>query len=250
MISHSPARSPTHPPDLSNPPPRSPTPLPDPLTPSRLPAAPNLTHSPLHHTQVSAPVTENACKCRHLWVQEQMTWEPKASIGVAPSWNGGCAFVIFTISLTNPSFTLRLESEHKRLKKLLATARDAGDQHKNEAERLQNVVEEMKAKHETDVAQARKHAAGLARDKSDLQQAVDAMKTEVARAGRLFPRFGSPLTPNGAAGSDFVLTPAGDDNNGDMFTGGASTNRRKLDASAIFRGLRRGWDVWERRRRS
>ena len=35
--------------------------------------------------------------------------------------------------------------------------------------KLQNVVEEMKAKHETDIAQARKHAAGLARDKSDLQ---------------------------------------------------------------------------------
>ncbi|RDB29713.1 Nuclear migration protein NUM1, partial [Hypsizygus marmoreus] len=130
----------------------------------------------------------------------------------------------------------RLESEHKRLTKLLATARDAGDQHKNEAERLQNVVEEMKAKHETDVAQARKHAAGLARDKSDLQQAVDAMKTEAARAGRRFPRFGSPLTPNGGAGSDFLLTPAGDDSNGDVFTGGASTNRRKLDASAIFGG--------------
>ncbi|GLB42302.1 putative meiotic cell cortex C-terminal pleckstrin homology [Lyophyllum shimeji] len=130
---------------------------------------------------------------------------------------------------------LRLEGEHKRLTKHLATARDAGDQHKNEAERLTNVIEEMKAKHETDIAQARKHAAGLARDKSDLQQAVDTLKNEAAKAGRRFPRFGSPLTPNGAAGSDFLLTPAGgEDGDGDVFTGGASTNRRKLDTSAMF----------------
>ncbi|KAF5379179.1 hypothetical protein D9615_005980 [Tricholomella constricta] len=130
--------------------------------------------------------------------------------------------------------TQRLEGEHKRLTKLLATSRDAGDQHKNEADRLVNLVEEMKAKHETDIAQARKHAAGLARDKSDLQQTVDSLKNEAAKAGRRFPRFGSPLTPNGAAGSDFLLTPAGDDADTDIFTGGASTNRRRLDSSAIF----------------
>ena len=128
----------------------------------------------------------------------------------------------------------RLEGEHKRLTKLLSSSRDAGDQHKNESERLQNVIAEMKAKHETDVAQARKHAAGLQRDKSDLQQTVDTMKADAARAGRRLPRFGSPLTPNGAVGLDF-LTPGGVDDNDDVFsTAGASTNRRKLDTSALF----------------
>ena len=93
----------------------------------------------------------------------------------------------------------------------------------------------MKAKHETDVAQARRHAAGLARDKSDLQQTIDTLKKEATRADRRFPRFGSPLTPNGAGGSDFVSTPAvGEDGTLDVFTGGASTNRRKQDVNAVF----------------
>ncbi|KAH9478703.1 Anucleate primary sterigmata protein A [Psilocybe cubensis] len=129
----------------------------------------------------------------------------------------------------------RLESEHKRLTKALSNARDAADQHKNEGERLQSVVAEMKSKHETDIAQARKHAAGLARDKSDLQQAVDTLKAEVARAGRMLPRFGSPLTPGGADTKDF-LTPAGRDDDGDVFgtTGRGSTNRRNLDVSGLF----------------
>jgi hypothetical protein len=128
----------------------------------------------------------------------------------------------------------RLEAEHKRLTKLLSASRDAGDQHKNESERLQNLVQEMKAKHETDIAHARKHAAGLARDKSDLQQTVDTLKTEVVRAARRFPRFGSPYTPNGTAGQDFLTPAGGDEVEGDLFTGGASTNRRKVDSSAVY----------------
>lgn len=129
----------------------------------------------------------------------------------------------------------RLEGEHKRLTRMLTSSREAADQHKNEAERQQNAYEELKAKHETDVAQARKHAASLQRDKSDLQQALDNMKTEVAKGGRRFPRFGSPLTPNGAAASD-VLTPNNLEED-DVFgtTGRASTNNRKnVDATAFF----------------
>lgn len=87
----------------------------------------------------------------------------------------------------------RMEGEHKRLTKLLAASRDAGEQNKNESERLQNVVEEMKVKHEIDVARARKHAAGLQRDISDLQEAVDNVKVRK----QSLP-VGSPLTPNGA----------------------------------------------------
>ncbi|KAG6873178.1 hypothetical protein C0995_001788 [Termitomyces sp. Mi166 len=131
--------------------------------------------------------------------------------------------------------TQRLEGEQKRLTKLLAASREASDQYKNESERLATLVQETKAKHETDVAQARRHAAGLARDKSDLQQTIDNLKNEVAKASRRFPRFGSPLTPGGVAASDGLLTPAGGDNgDADLFTGGASTNRRKIDSSLIF----------------
>ncbi|TFY60678.1 hypothetical protein EVJ58_g4992 [Rhodofomes roseus] len=130
---------------------------------------------------------------------------------------------------------VRLEGEHKRLTKMLASAREAADQHKNEAERQHHAFEELKAKHETDVAQARKHAASLQRDKSDLQQALDTAKAEMAKGNRRFPRFGSPLTPNGAAATD-TLTPNNYDEE-DVFgtTGRASTNNRKnADATAFF----------------
>ncbi|KAF8885292.1 meiotic cell cortex C-terminal pleckstrin homology-domain-containing protein [Infundibulicybe gibba] len=87
--------------------------------------------------------------------------------------------------------TQRLESEHKRLTRLLAASRDAGDQYKNESERLQTIVEEIKNKHEIDITQARKHAAELARDKSDLQQTVDTLKAEAKKVPS--PEFVAPL---------------------------------------------------------
>ena len=131
--------------------------------------------------------------------------------------------------------TQRLETEHKRLTKALALARDNADHHKIESEKLQGAFEELKNKHETDIAQARKHAAGLVRDKSDLQQTIDTLKAENARAERGIPKFGSPLTPGTKTDTDFV-TPAGLDDDSDVFgtTGGASTNRRKLDISGMF----------------
>lgn len=128
----------------------------------------------------------------------------------------------------------RLEGEHKRLTKLLGSARESGDQHKTESERLQGALDELKAKHETDVAQARKHAAGLQRDKTDLQQALDAARAEAARAAKRLPRFGSPLTPNGADASA-VHTPYVPDEE-DVFgaAGGASTRGRRGDQSGVF----------------
>ncbi|KAF9237380.1 coiled-coil protein [Melanogaster broomeanus] len=121
------------------------------------------------------------------------------------------------------STSLRLEGEHKRLTKLLNTARESADQHKNETERIKTTLDEFKAKHDTEFAQARKHAAGLQRDKSDLQSALDTMKAEVAKANRkLGPKFGDFLTP----------VTVDDD---DVFTrGGASTNKKRIDTSTVF----------------
>jgi len=128
----------------------------------------------------------------------------------------------------------RLESEHKRLTKLLNTSRESADQHKNETERIKATFDEFKAKHETEFAQARKYAAGLQRDKSDLQSALDAMKVEVAKVNRrLGPKFGSPLTPGTVDPKDF-LTPVTVEEDDVFTTGGASTNRRKADTSAVF----------------
>lgn len=128
----------------------------------------------------------------------------------------------------------RLESENKRLTRQLTHTRETADQHKNEAERQQTAYEELKAKHETDVAQARKHAAGLQRDKSDLQQALDSIKADAAKQSRRLPRFGSPLTPNGATASE-MATPAEHDDDDVFSVAGASThNRKKLDNSGLF----------------
>ncbi|KAG1843143.1 hypothetical protein DFJ58DRAFT_805024 [Suillus subalutaceus] len=130
------------------------------------------------------------------------------------------------------STIVRLEGEHKRITKVLNSTREAADQHKNESQRVQTAFDDMKAKHETDVAQARKHAAGLQRDKSDLQSALDTLKAEVEKASRrLGPRFGSPLTPGASQGKEYS-TPAAEDD--DVFTSASTNNRRKMDSSAVF----------------
>ena len=126
----------------------------------------------------------------------------------------------------------RLESENKRLTRQLNKAREATDQHKNEAERLKNGLEELKANHETAIAQARKQTASLQRDKSDLQQSLDTMKAEMARLNRRLPRMGSPMTPDGRDPSGF-LTP-NDREMDDVFSLAPSTNRRRGDTSAMF----------------
>lgn len=127
--------------------------------------------------------------------------------------------------------TQRLEGEQKRLTRLLTITRETADQHKNDAERQQSAFEELKAKHETDVAHARKQTASLQRDKSDLQHALDSMKAEMAKATRRLPRFGSPLTPNGPSASQLATPNEADED--DIFSIATSTNRRR-DASAIF----------------
>ncbi|KAJ4490125.1 hypothetical protein J3R30DRAFT_3728922 [Lentinula aciculospora] len=143
------------------------------------------------------------------------------------NWNLEVTLQDLRTQLSNAqSSNSRLDSEQKRLTKLLATTRDTSEQFKNETSQLQGALDELTNKHETDIALARKHAASLARDKSDLQQTIDTLKTEVARAGRRLPRFGSPLTPNGAEPNDF-LTPGGISSVGDeVFSNVASTNRR------------------------
>ncbi len=126
----------------------------------------------------------------------------------------------------------RLESENKRITRQLNKSREAVDQHKNEAERLKNGLDELKANHETAIAQARKQAASLQRDKSDLQQSLDTMKAEMARLNRRLPRMGSPMTPEGRERSE-LLTPDVREVD-DVFSTAPSTSRRRGDTSAMF----------------
>ena len=130
--------------------------------------------------------------------------------------------------------TQRLESEHKRLTKLLASAREGADQTKTENEKLKVAFDEFKAKHETDIAQARKTVAGLQRDKSDLQQAFDALKVEMQRNARRLPKFGSPLTPNGAHTGPNTPRDDEDDPFSPAHTVASTRNRKQHDTSALF----------------
>lgn len=117
----------------------------------------------------------------------------------------------------------RTDAEHKRTLKQLTSAREVADGQKNEAERLQSTVEELKAKHETDIAQMRKTVAGLQREKGDLQTTVDGLKAEMAQKARTAPKFSLPGTP-----IDGYHDPLLDD---DVFTGTGS--RRKLDNQSL-----------------
>jgi hypothetical protein len=130
--------------------------------------------------------------------------------------------------------TQRLESENKRLTKLLAAAREGTDQTKTENEKLKVAFDEFKAKHETDIAQARKTVAGLQRDKSDLQQSLDTLKAEMQRNARRLPKFGSPLTPNGAHTGPNTPRDDEDDPFSPAHTVASTRNRKQHDTSALF----------------
>lgn len=128
----------------------------------------------------------------------------------------------------------QLEKEQKKLTKVLATTRESADHYKTEVERVQNVTDEQKQKHDTTSAQYRRQIAGFQRQIFDLQQANESVKAELAKAQKS-PRFLMPTTPNGLSLST-VATPANEDGD-DVFgtTGGASTqNRRRVDSSGLF----------------
>ncbi|KDQ53566.1 hypothetical protein JAAARDRAFT_161669 [Jaapia argillacea MUCL 33604] len=167
-----------------------------------------------------------------LTIQEQSADKFKEEI-----WNLEVTLQELRTQLTDTQATSqRLEGEHKRLTKQLNFCREQVDQHKNESERLHGQCDELKAKRETDVADARKHAASLQRDKADLQSSIDSLKAEVAKAGIRLPHFGSPLTPNGDHNKSQMVTPDMRDDD-DIFgstTGGASTRGRKFDNGAPF----------------
>jgi septal ring factor EnvC (AmiA/AmiB activator) len=123
----------------------------------------------------------------------------------------------------------RLESQNKRITREL---NEAADQHKNKAERLKNGMEELKANHETAIAQARAQAGNLQRDNSDLQQSLDTLKAEMARSNHRLPRMGSPLTPEGRERSD--LPTPNDCEIDDVFSPAPSTGRGRGDTPAMF----------------
>ena len=125
----------------------------------------------------------------------------------------------------------RAESETKRQNKQLATLRETSDAHKNEAERLGHALGDLKAKHETDIAQMRKAQAGLQREKQDLQTALDALKADIAKKARTPGRFGSPMTPNAG---DMSARLAYDFTDEEEERGVVSARKQRADTSLVY----------------
>jgi len=93
---------------------------------------------------------------------------------------------------------------------LKASTRDAADSFKTESEKLQTTIEELKAKHEFEVAQERRHATDLARDKSRLQQIVDTLEAEAFGVAGRRGMLEEPFTPGHGGDHLDSMTPAGD----------------------------------------
>ena len=93
---------------------------------------------------------------------------------------------------------------------LKASACDAADSFKTESEKLQITIEELKAKHEFEVAQERRHATALARNKSSLQQIVDTLEAEAFGVTGRRGILEEPFTPGYGGDHLDSLTPAGD----------------------------------------
>ncbi|KAG8832152.1 hypothetical protein FRC17_001904 [Serendipita sp. 399] len=128
----------------------------------------------------------------------------------------------------------RSETEQRVAQKQMTTLRETSESHKIESERLNNQLTELKSKHETNVAQMRKQAATLQREKGELQANVETLKAEVAKKAKTVARFGSPMTPN----DNRYLTPAratefGEEDGEDVF-GTVGSTRRRMDSSLVF----------------
>ncbi|ORX39731.1 hypothetical protein BD324DRAFT_606985 [Kockovaella imperatae] len=90
--------------------------------------------------------------------------------------------------------------EHTRLNRSILSVRELAEMHKTDAEKNAQLLEDLKAKHETDMAQARKNYAGLQRDKSDLltelhverNRRVSALRGRMSRGASASPGLSTP----------------------------------------------------------
>lgn len=111
--------------------------------------------------------------------------------------------------------------EQTRLAKSLVSVREMAEAHKTEAEKHAQTLEELKIKHETDMAQARKNTAGLQRDKSDLlsELNVERQRRVSGMRGRM-SRGASPLVHSSQADED-------DEDDDDVFGGSGHSPKKR-----------------------
>ena len=94
----------------------------------------------------------------------------------------------------------KTNAEQTRLTRSLVSVRELAEMHKVDAEKNAQLLEELRNKHETDLAVARKTTFGLQRDKSDLQEElkiernrrVSALRSRVSRGASASPGLLSP----------------------------------------------------------
>ena len=99
----------------------------------------------------------------------------------------------------------RVESERIRLIKELNGTRETLDSQKLDGERLAAQLENIKSKHETDMANMRRVTAGLQREKSDLQASLEGTKNELTMRTRGIRRSVSAASAVTANGADLSL---------------------------------------------
>ena len=126
----------------------------------------------------------------------------------------------------------RAEADFKRTMKQLTSAREVAESHKIETEKLVQSLDDLKGKHETDVAQMRKQAASLSRDKSDLQSTLDTLKSDIAKKEKAFKSFPSPMSAG--AITEFSTPVNGDREDELLFTGPAASRRKDGPGSAFL----------------
>ncbi|CAG8525212.1 18540_t:CDS:2 [Dentiscutata erythropus] len=73
----------------------------------------------------------------------------------------------------------RARSDYTKIEKALATATDVIEQLKDKEEKLTASLENLKIRHEKDMQNNRRHIAALNREKSDLTQTIDDLKSQL-----------------------------------------------------------------------
>lgn len=135
---------------------------------------------------------------------------------------------------------IKANTEQARLQKTLVSSREAAEAYKTEVEKHAQAIEELKAKHETDMAQARRTTAGLQRDKSDLLGELNhERQRRVSARGRISHSLSaSPgmLSPNHVdSDEDDVFAAGGKGNSSPTKRGpGFDANDNALSPSQLY----------------
>nr|ODN99720.1 hypothetical protein L204_02153 [Cryptococcus depauperatus CBS 7855] len=154
------------------------------------------------------------------------------------NWNLEVSLQEFRSTITDMQGQLtKSNAEQTRLQKSLVAARESAESYKTESEKNAQAIEELKTKHETDMAQARRTTAGLQRDKSDLLGELNIERQRVSGRGRLSGMSPSPgmVTPKrGEENDQSVFAASSKSNMSPTKRPGFDANDQALSPSQLF----------------